>query len=124
MTLAAKDNQDHNKETRGRLVIVANRLPVTVTKDAEGLHFQDSVGGLATGLSCVSSDFKICWVGWPGIATNELKDSEKEQVVNKLTEKSAHPVFLSKEQVEGFYEGFCEQNDLASFSLFSHQRGL
>ena len=118
MTLAAKDNQDNNKETRGRLIIVANRLPVTVTKDAKGLHFQNSVGGLATGLASVSADHNIYWVGWPGIAADDLNDSEKEQITNKLTEKSTHSIFLSKEQIENFYEGFANKTIWPLFHYF------
>ncbi len=37
----------------GRVIIVANRLPVTAKQEEEGVHFVPSVGGLATGLRSV-----------------------------------------------------------------------
>ncbi len=111
------DNQDHGKPD-SRLITVSNRLPVTITKDSKGLHFQDSVGGLATGLASLSATYQICWVGWPGISIDELSDSEKEQVVNKLADSRTCAVFLSKEQIEDFYEGFANKTIWPLFHYF------
>ena len=53
-----------------RIVIVSNRLPVTVNHDADGrLTFRASAGGLATGLASLTME--RLWIGWPGTAIND-----------------------------------------------------
>ena len=52
----------------GRLIIVSNRLPVTVHADGGGGEptVARSPGGLATGLSGPHESSEGLWVGWPG----------------------------------------------------------
>ena len=54
-----------------KLVVVSNRLPISVTKRDGKLHFEASSGGLATAMSTLSNEDHV-WVGWPGIAADEL----------------------------------------------------
>jgi trehalose-6-phosphate synthase len=55
----------------GRLIVVANRLPVTCSKDAAGKwKLQISAGGLVSALMGVNN-YSTLWIGWPG----ELGDS-------------------------------------------------
>ncbi|MCK4815798.1 trehalose-6-phosphate synthase, partial [bacterium] len=51
-----------------RLLIVSNRLPVSVERRKNEIRFSSSVGGLATGLNALHQKYKSVWVGWPGIA--------------------------------------------------------
>ena len=51
----------------GRLLIVSNRLPVTVHRRRGQLQFEQSAGGLATGLSSFYRAYDALWIGWPGI---------------------------------------------------------
>jgi len=46
----------------GRLLIISNRLPVSVTKRADKLSFQPSVGGLATGLASFRDSHQSQWI--------------------------------------------------------------
>ena len=62
----------------GRLLIVSNRLPVTVIRKKGRLNLQSSVGGLATGLASVLRKYNTLWVGWPGI---EMKNSGSKNEV-------------------------------------------
>jgi trehalose 6-phosphate synthase/phosphatase len=48
------------------LIIVSNRLPVSVKKTDGQLEFFPSVGGLATGLASYANDPHNKWIGWPG----------------------------------------------------------
>src|SRR5579885_3619763 len=55
----------------GRLIIVSNRLPLSLTGDEAQLEFAPSAGGLATGLrtyfrSAAPAVPEHVWVGWPG----------------------------------------------------------
>jgi trehalose-6-phosphate synthase len=51
-----------------RLLVVSNRLPVTVTKDAktQEYSFQMSSGGLVAALSGLKKEMSFTWIGWPG----------------------------------------------------------
>ena len=54
-------------EKQRRLLIVANRLPITLKPlDNGGYDFQASSGGLAAGLKGLSDQMKFEWFGWPG----------------------------------------------------------
>lgn len=88
-----------------KLFIIANRLPVRVSRQADGsLTFQRSEGGLATGLSSLESKADIHWVGWPGIYTDD--PDEMALITAELAAYQYHPVFLTKEQINLFYEGY------------------
>ncbi|MFC1612874.1 bifunctional alpha,alpha-trehalose-phosphate synthase (UDP-forming)/trehalose-phosphatase [Patescibacteria group bacterium] len=92
-----------------KLVIVSNRLPVTVKKTADGFEFIQSVGGLATALSSFYEKNGI-WIGWPGIVKDELENGDEEYLRDILLNKyKCIPVFLSKEQLDKYYYGFCNE---------------
>jgi len=100
------------------LIIVSNRLPVSVTKRANQLRFQSSVGGLATGLASFRNSHQNQWIGWPGIATNKISEQQKQQIIDKLKEHHCHSVFLSAEDVRNFYYGFCNKTIWPLFHYF------
>ena len=70
-----------------RLIIVSNRAPVNIIKENGTYRYEESPGGLASGLRAYiermnekkNSDMEIIWIGWPGA---EVKDSDKEKVKN------------------------------------------
>ena len=78
-----------------RLVIVSNRLPVSVKRTNGKLEFYPSVGGLATGLASYAESKNNKWVGWPGIANDDLTEKEREQIANELRKHNCYPVFLT-----------------------------
>jgi trehalose 6-phosphate synthase len=50
-----------------RLIVVSNRLPVTISKDANGEYqFAMSSGGLVSALSGCKKKMSFTWIGWPG----------------------------------------------------------
>ncbi|MBV8814471.1 MAG: bifunctional alpha,alpha-trehalose-phosphate synthase (UDP-forming)/trehalose-phosphatase [Verrucomicrobia bacterium] len=83
------------------LINVSNRLPVTV-KDGQ---ITRSSGGLVAALEGLPKEqFAAKWIGWPGAAFDE---ESQRTVAQKLSgEYGSLPVFLSEEEVAGFYEGF------------------
>ena len=100
------------------LIIVSNRLPISVTKRANDLRFQPSVGGLATGLSSFCESHQSRWIGWPGIATDKISERQKQQTSSKLKEQNCHPVFLSAKNIQNFYRGFCNKTIWPLFHYF------
>ena len=87
-----------------RLIIISNRLPVKVSYENEVLAFNRSEGGLATGLGSLETEAEKHWIGWPGIYTEE--ENEKKEIVKELDSMLFHPVFLTPDQIENFYEGY------------------
>ncbi|MFA6872094.1 MAG: bifunctional alpha,alpha-trehalose-phosphate synthase (UDP-forming)/trehalose-phosphatase [Bacteroidaceae bacterium] len=89
-----------------KLYIISNRLPVKIARDASGnLLFLESEGGLVTGLNSLHTEVERHWIGWPGMHVSSKK--ERSIVTDKLHEKNFHPVFLSNNQIDTFYKGYC-----------------
>lgn len=89
-----------------QVIIVSNRLPVSVKKENGKLEFFASVGGLATGLSSYANNRRNLWIGWPGIPSDELSDNDKQAIVYELAKHNCQPVFLSQKQIDDFYNGY------------------
>jgi trehalose 6-phosphate synthase/phosphatase len=88
----------------GRVIIVSNRLPITVGRDdGGGLAVTRSVGGLATGLRPMHDARGGIWIGWPGDLST-LTPAERAGVDRQLADMSAVPVFLETEESKTFYE--------------------
>jgi trehalose 6-phosphate synthase len=60
-----------------RLIVVSNRLPVTISKDDKGVyHFKMSSGGLVSALSGCKKTMSFTWIGWPGKDVRNVYDVE------------------------------------------------
>ncbi len=103
-----------------KLILVANRLPVTVEiKKSGGATFSPSVGGLATGMSSVSKTYPCSWVGFSGITTESLKQDEQAGINATLVEKhGSYAVPLNNQDVELFYNGFSNKTVWPLFHYF------
>ncbi|ACB39225.1 bifunctional alpha,alpha-trehalose-phosphate synthase (UDP-forming)/trehalose-phosphatase [Pyrobaculum neutrophilum] len=95
-----------------KLVVASNRLPVTAIYRDGRVEFREAVGGLATAINSFLRATergrglgftKVLWVGWSGVKA----ELETDEVRSKLRERGLVPVPLSEEEVELFYEGFC-----------------
>jgi trehalose 6-phosphate synthase len=81
-------------------VVVANRLPVDMETLPDGTtEWRASPGGLVTALAPMLRGRSGTWVGWPGVP-DEAPEPFEEDGLN------LHPVSLSAEDVEDYYEGF------------------
>ncbi len=83
-----------------RIIIVSNRLPVTITEESGKLTAKRSVGGLATALAPVLEQYDTLWVGWTGLRRS-LKKTELEQL--HLSDQLV-PVDLSAPLVRRYYD--------------------
>jgi trehalose 6-phosphate synthase/phosphatase len=105
-----------NKKAKKRLIIVSNRLPVKAEIHDEIIHFEKSAGGLATGLNSLDVSYEKHWIGWPGIYTDNDK-TEKELNLS-LENYNFHPVFMSEQDVELYYEGYSNSTLWPLFHYF------
>jgi trehalose 6-phosphate synthase/phosphatase len=90
----------------GRLIIAANRLPVSVKKGEDGKWgLTISSGGLVSALLGVGKSYGMLWVGWPGVFIDEGPD--RDALTETLLEKRCLPIWLTRNQVELYYNGYC-----------------
>lgn len=104
-----------------RLIVVSNRLPVTVTRSKGSFRVKASVGGLVSGLNPVLESLEgegteRLWVGWPGVAAT--KERQRDLRARLAEDFGARPVFLKKSTVKDFYRGFCNRTLWPLFHYF------
>ena len=89
-----------------RVLIVANRLPITITPTLAGVEVQKSSGGLATGLLRPHEHSGGLWIGWSGAPEDELSPEQRAALDEKLATMRLVRVPLTSDQVARYYEGF------------------
>ena len=96
---------DKSQKSKGRLLLVSNRLPVTIKRVGHRKYdYSMSSGGLVSGLSGLSKNTTFEWYGWPGL---EVPEDEIPKVKNDLKkEYNAIPIFIADELADKHYNGF------------------
>ena len=89
----------------GRLIVVSNRLPVTVRWQGMEPVLVPSSGGLATGLRGVHERGGTRWVGWAGVAAGPTAEADR-LVARRLAARDAVGVPLSAAEITGFYDRY------------------
>ncbi len=100
-----------------RLVIISNRLPITINREAGELHYYPSAGGLATGLNSLDESYNKLWIGWPGVDVTD--EWEKESIREDLGQRKLAPVFLTPQEIDLYYEGFSNKTIWPHFHYFT-----
>jgi trehalose 6-phosphate synthase len=93
-----------NKVNARRLIVVSNRLPITIEVADNKFRLQPSSGGVVSALVPILRESKGCWVGWTG---TDYDDTLVELVNDwKSTQPfTVAPVYLSAEEKGCFYHG-------------------
>ncbi|MQL72932.1 hypothetical protein Taro_005254 [Colocasia esculenta] len=100
----AHEGQD-GRSVKQRLLVVANRLPVSaVRRGEESWSLEISAGGLVSALLGVK-EFEARWIGWAGV--NVPDEIGRRALAKALAEKRCIPVFLDEEIVHQYYNGYC-----------------
>lgn len=101
-----------------RVVVISNRLPVTLKREADGQwQAGKSAGGLATAMDPILSRSEGIWIGWTG-DSSDTQDENRQKIIEQWRERDGlMAVDLPAEIVEGFYEGFSNQT---LWFLFHH----
>lgn len=82
-------------------------MPIRIEKRNKKLYFIPSEGGLATGLSSFYKTGNNIWIGWPGYIPETAE--EAQEIRDELAQRNLIPVFLTAEELEGYYEGFSNE---------------
>ncbi|KAK4285832.1 hypothetical protein QN277_002474 [Acacia crassicarpa] len=103
--LSERCDTHDGKSYRQRLLVVANRLPVTaIRKGEDSWSLELSAGGLVSALLGVK-EFEARWIGWAGV--NVPDETGQKALTKALDEKRCIPVFLDEEIVHQYYNGYC-----------------
>lgn len=101
-----------------KTIIVSNRLPVKIQNTENGLEYQTSEGGLATGLGSIYKQGNNLWIGWPGLYVDS-KETEQE-ITTHLQNNNMSPVFLTTQEIRDYYEGFSNETLWPTFHYFNN----
>ena len=95
-----------------RLLVVSNRLPVTVKRSDEGKYeLSMSSGGLVAAVSGLSKTTSFVWFGWPGL---NVPEDEIERLSGQLQDEyRAVPVLMEESLAEKHYNGFSSASNLS-----------
>lgn len=107
-----------NKSPNRKIIVVSNRLPVSIHKRKGEINVVQSPGGLATGLRRLQSEQKVNFIGWPGC----IPESPKEQAhieERLISQHHCYPVFLTRDEIEKYYYGFSNRTLWPLFHYFS-----
>ena len=103
--MSHEQEQDNPKS----LVVVSNRLPVTLQRSDTGQwEVHSSTGGLVTALVPLLGKRKGMWIGWPGI----LEETNVDELLKAASQARGYilkPVLLTPEEVNKHYFGFSNQ---------------
>src|SRR5881396_207333 len=85
------------------LLLVSNRLPITLRRIGHHLDVEPNPGGVAAGLSSFYREYGARWFGWPG----DVSPSESRRVAARLEKEfDCHPIFLPHSVARAYYAGF------------------
>ncbi len=85
-----------------RLVVVSNRLPITVRRSSTGLRVERSSGGLVAAMGPAMEQLGGVWVGWPGA---RLKPGEERALSEQAQGYALASVDLRDSHVRRYYRG-------------------
>jgi trehalose 6-phosphate synthase len=88
-----------------RLVIVSNRLPLTLSLEDGTLRSQPANAGLVAAVEPLLKKQGGYWIGNPGIGDNPMLPEMLRQAAQNRSYEFV-PVYLSEEEQENYYEGF------------------
>ena len=102
---------------RQRVIVVSNRLPVSLKRGGTLWHSKATAGGLATAMNPILRQTDGIWIGWSG-DTAETTDETRFAILKEWADKHRYfGVDLDRETAQGFYEGIANE---ALWPLFHH----
>ncbi len=101
-----------------RIIIISNRLPVSLDFSGEETTLEQGIGGLATGMKSVHENNDSLWFGWPRYNPEDLSDKKLKETENLLAKNKCAPVYLSEEDIDNYYYGFSNRTIWPLFHYF------
>ena len=102
---------------RRRVIVVSNRLPVSLKRGGTLWHSKATAGGLATAMNPILRGSDGIWIGWSG-DTSATTDETRSAILKEWADKYRYfAVDLDQQTAQGFYEGIANE---ALWPLFHH----
>lgn len=98
------------EESKRELIVVSNRLPLSVKKEHGKITTTVSSGGLVTALSGLAAKVDFRWMGWPAVTFEDAQEQHAAEV--SLSEKGSLGIFLDAELADLHYNGFSSKLNL------------
>ncbi len=89
-----------------RLIVVANRLPLTLRRSGGRWHAERSSGGLVAALAPVAERSAALWIGWPGDAPPDDPGGRDALLRQWERDHALAAVDIPAGVGRGFYDGF------------------
>ena len=105
----------------GRLIVVSNRLPLTLRKTEKGWITERSSGGLASAMNPLLRKDAGDWIGWAGISSEDDRESRRSILEEWAEKDRCFAVDLPEKVATGFYEGYANQALWPVFHNFPSQ---
>lgn len=83
-----------------KVIVVSNRLPVSIIEQADKVSLKRSIGGLATAMGSLTGRYPMLWIGWGGIAHPLTKD----QIKRLRFPKTLVPIAISTRLLARYYD--------------------
>ena len=106
----------------GRLLIVSNRLPLTIKRSGRVFSAEPSAGGLVTAMRPVLEATRGVWFGWPGEEGEEKKAARFLE--GWLDSHRCSAVRLPRPVASRFYHGFANGTLWPLFHQFPSRLAL
>jgi trehalose 6-phosphate synthase len=90
------------------MIIVSNRLPVSVKRQGNALRIVESSGGLVRALAQVFQRVCGVWIGWSGADLDPAAEDALRRYRGSFS-FNLHPVNLSHAETSNFYYGFSNE---------------
>src|SRR5690348_13321849 len=91
--------------SKGRVILVSNRLPVMLGGEAQAYALVPSSGGLAAALKDVHNEGDGRWLGWVG-DLERVPEVQRAKLRNELEQLRLSPVPISRSEVSLYYDGY------------------
>jgi trehalose 6-phosphate synthase/phosphatase len=101
-----------------RLVVVSNRLPLTLMQSGDQWSSESSAGGLATALEPVLRRTGGLWIGWPGDVPDGPAAARQELLARWEREHGYVAVDLPRPLTQRFYHGYANRTLWPLFHQF------
>ena len=102
----------------GKTIIISNRLPLQININDDELEVTPSVGGLATGLKSFHQEGDSIWIGWTGMAEEDIPEDFQPEVSKRAKQQGCIAVNLTSEEIDKFYYGFSNRTIWPLFHYF------
>jgi len=104
-----------------RIIVVSNRLPLTLKKTERGWDTVRSSGGLASAMNPLLGKTGGEWIGWAGDSGGE-DSQERQAILSEWTKKDHYfAVDLPKDVADGSYQGYANRTLWPVFHSFPSQ---